>query len=89
MLNGMLNGWALIDAAIVLGLSYGVYRKNRASAVALLGFYLVNQVLMRVGGDAGAGIGLVLVFSFFFVQGVRGTFAYHRFTHQDDTASAV
>lgn len=85
LLNGLVDAWAFLDGAILLGLAYGTYRKSRASAVGLLGYYLLNQVLMRmeVGWSMGGGLVFTLLFTFFFVQGVRGAFLHHRLTHPE------
>ena len=89
VLGGLVDGWAMIDAFITFGLTYGVYRRNRAASVGLLSFYLLNQILMRLDGISTGGIGLALVFTLMFVQGVRGTFAYHRFTTQESAEEAA
>lgn len=83
LLDGAITGWAVLDAAITFGLAYGVFRKSRASAVGLLAYYLLNQVVLRAEVGWGSGLGMAVFFVFFFVQGVRGAFAYHRMSADD------
>ncbi|NKQ34117.1 MAG: hypothetical protein HF973_00705 [Chloroflexi bacterium] len=69
--------FALIDVALIFLLSFGIYKKNRIAAVLLLAYYLINQAIRIAGGNTG-GIVMVAIFTYFFIQGVRGTFAYHK-----------
>lgn len=70
--------FALIDVALIFLLSFGIYKKNRIAAVLLLVYYLINQAVRIVGSGSGSSIVLVAVFTYFFIQGVRGTFLYHK-----------
>ncbi|HIP73084.1 MAG TPA: hypothetical protein EYH05_17025 [Anaerolineae bacterium] len=69
--------FALIDVALIFLLSFGIYKKNRIAAVLLLAYYLINQAIRIAGGNTG-GIGMMAIFTYFFIQGVRGTFLYHK-----------
>jgi hypothetical protein len=73
-----IDAWALVDVAIILGLSYGVYRKSRICAVLLLLFFLVNRIAMWAESGTVSGLPLALVFLWFLGQGVVGTFQHHR-----------
>ena len=71
-------GWAeLLDVAFVLGLSYGVFRKSRVSAVLLLTYFVLARIYLWVALGSLAGWPVAILFGYFFVQGVRGTFAHH------------
>lgn len=80
LLDGVVTSWTALDATVTLGLAYGVYLKSRASAVGLVTYYLLSQILIRTEIGWNIGLGLSVVFVSFFVQGVRGAFAYHRMT---------
>jgi len=69
--------FALIDVVLIFLFSFGVYKKNRLAAVLLLAYYLINQAI-RIAGGSGGGIILVALFTWFFIQGVRGAFLYHK-----------
>jgi hypothetical protein len=73
-----IDAWAFVDVAIMLALSYGVYRKSRTCAVLLLTFFVLNKIIMWMEAGAPSGWLLALVFIWFFGQGVIGTFQYHR-----------
>ena len=87
--GGLLNLWSLGDVAVMLGLSYGTFRGNRFAAAGPLGVYVLNQIVVRLGAEAGGGIFLTLIFVLFFVQGVRGAFALHRLREGDALADAL
>ena len=73
------NAWGFLDVALIFGLAFGLYRKNRASAlVILLHFTLSRIYLWKVDQTVSlASLPLVLVFLYCYVQGVIGTFRYH------------
>ena len=76
---GLKLDWtALLDVIIMLGLSYGVSRKLRWCAFGLLGYFILNKLIMWSEGIGANPFGILfsLVFFYFFCQGVRGTWAY-------------
>ncbi len=76
-LGNIVDAWALIDVAILGALTYGVYRRSRASAVLLFLFYLVEKIFMWSQSGKPNGIVLALVFFYLFGRGIQGTFEYH------------
>jgi hypothetical protein len=81
------DAWAFGDLAIVLALTYGVYRKSRVCAILLFGFFVLNKAVMW--GTAGnvSGLPLALVFMWFYGQGIVGTFQYHKLQRKDEGAA--
>jgi hypothetical protein len=70
-----IDAWYLADVAILLGLSFGVYRKSRVCGALLLVYALASYAhLWAVTGRIRI---LPFVFMYFYVQGIRGAFAYH------------
>lgn len=69
----------LIDALILFGLAYGVYRKSRTSAIVLLVYHLGNRLNMyQRTGDLNVAFGLVAIaITVIYFLGVLGTFAFH------------
>jgi hypothetical protein len=71
---------ALFDAAIFGVVAWRVYRMSRAWAVVgLLGFLgerVYSLYARGVSGGAGLVVGIVILFAF--INGVRGTFAFHK-----------
>ncbi|WP_026688556.1 hypothetical protein [Alteribacter aurantiacus] len=74
--------WAesFIDIFILFLLSFGVYKGSRACAIILLAYYLFNQLFLRLTTDLTNVGSLIVValFSYLFIQGIRGTFEYQR-----------
>jgi hypothetical protein len=73
-----IDGYALFDAAVMLGLTFGVYRKSRSCAVLLLAFFLLSKILMWIGAGNVNGLPFALAFMGAFAAGVLGTFKYHK-----------
>lgn len=68
---------ALTDAFAFLLIAIGLRRRSRLVACVGLGLYLVEFVATHLSApNAGMGVSLVMVCGF--VNGVRGTLAYHR-----------
>ena len=85
--NTPLPLWAVFYAALFAGLGFGIWRMSRACAVSVLPLYIIKIALDYEGtfgksllGSPIARILSTLMFGLiagaFFVQGVRGTFAY-------------
>lgn len=77
------DAWASIDVALMAALSFGVFRKSRTCAILLLALFTLNKILMFVESGTVSGLPLTLIFFYFFIQGVVGTFQYHRWKRED------
>ncbi len=77
------DAWSLIDVALMAALSFGVFRKSRTCAILLLSLFALNKILMLMEAGTVSGLPLTLVFFYFFIQGVVGTFQYHRWKRED------
>ena len=74
------NEWTFIDITIVFGLSYGVFRKNKISAILLLVFSIVPKIIaFFTTGDLKALSGGA-IFIYFFVEALRGILDYESTT---------
>ena len=71
----------LFDVAIVLGLSFGIYKRSRFCAVSLVA-YQVLVVLFYWSQGIRPHLGFLAPLIVCFVYGMRGTFAYHRLAKQ-------
>lgn len=70
--------WNLGDFALIAGLTFGIYKKNRFCALSLLIYYVLFKVSMAAySGKFTHGIG-ALLFGYFFFQGTRATFQIHK-----------
>ncbi|WP_019119378.1 hypothetical protein [Brevibacillus massiliensis] len=75
-----LDSTVFLDIALILALAYGVYRKSRVCAVVLFLFFVTSKLTMLLfaGTTALSVIPSLVIWGYFYLQGVRGTFAYHR-----------
>ncbi|WP_164668245.1 hypothetical protein [Virgibacillus doumboii] len=80
------NPLGYIDAVIFAFLAFGVFKKSRTCAIILLVYFILGQGITLLLGGSLAGIPLALLFLYIYIQGIRGTFAYHK--ESDDTVSS-
>jgi hypothetical protein len=81
------GAWELIDVALLLGLTYGIYRNSRVCAVLMLVYFLAAKLIMLRNGGQGGGLVLGIVFLYYYARGVMGTFAYHKHMRQSPLRS--
>jgi hypothetical protein len=72
------SAWELIDVALIFGLAFGIYRKSRTCAVLMLVYFVAAKILLMVEAGKPNGLLLAIVFTYYFWQGVSGTFSFHR-----------
>lgn len=72
------SAWELIDVALVLGLTFGIYRKSRTCAVVMLVYFLISKIMIVAETGKPTGLVMGFIFLYFYWHGVTGTFAYHR-----------
>ena len=76
-----LNGWALLDVALIFGLTFGVYKKSRVCAGLLFGITLLVGVLMLLDTQTASMFPRIvgsILFGYHFFRGLQGTMTYHR-----------
>lgn len=70
--------WNLSDVVLIFGLTFGIYKKSRACALAMLAYFILSKIIIIAQtGSYNGGI-LAIVFIYYYVYGVIGTFAYHK-----------
>ena len=78
----------LADAIIIFALTYGIYKKrSRACAVSLLSYFLIGNLAIWIQSRRPIGLIFVVFLSYFFFQGIRGTFAYQKIMQAKEAAS--
>ena len=77
-LSGILPGglFHLIDATLLLGLAYGIYRKSRISSIAILLYWSSNFILLA-GSGLFAPLLMQIAFGILYLKGAMGTFTHH------------
>ena len=82
-----LFGWeitslgALVDAGLFALIAFGIYKMSRLAAVLGLLLYLWGQ-LSQILATGKTNFILVILFTLYFIHGIRGTFAYHKLKKQ-------
>jgi hypothetical protein len=71
---------AWVDAVIFAGLGVGIWRMSRVAAVAALLLYIAERIALAP--TVGLSPVMLIAMVSCFVQGVRGTWAFHRFRQQ-------
>jgi len=76
---GNIDQITLLDMAITAVLSFGIYKKSRASAILLFIYFIYMRILLPwMDENVLIGIPFALIFLYFIFKGVRGTIAYHK-----------
>jgi len=81
--------WNWVDLALMLALTFGVYKKHRASAVTLFAYYVVSKIYVWIIYGVFLGVPIAAVFAYFFFRGIQGVFAYHRLASELGEETAV
>lgn len=74
-----LSALAYIDAVIFLIVGFGILKMSRIAALAGLGIYIWGKydLWQTMGPSAFRAPYLIILFTIYFINSVRGTFAYH------------
>ncbi len=72
------TGWTFLDAALIFGLTFGIYKKSRTCAVLMCVYFIVAKILILIGTGKPTGATTAFLFVYFYAQGVIGTFQYHK-----------
>lgn len=83
------SAWELVDTAFVFALAFGIYKKSRTCAVLMLVYFIASKIILIEASGKFTGIFLALIFIYCYVQGVIGTFQYHRFLRNGHTANTL
>lgn len=70
--------WNLSDVVLIFGLTFGIYKKSRTCAVVMLAYFLISKFIIISQTGSFNGSLLAIVFIYYYVYGVIGTFAYHK-----------
>lgn len=70
--------WNLSDVVLIFGLTFGIYKKSRTCAVVMLAYFLISKIIIISQTGSFNGSLLAIVFIYYYVYGVIGTFAYHK-----------
>jgi hypothetical protein len=88
----LLSPWSLIDAVLFALIGLFISRRSRVAALIGLAFYLLevtDRILSGTGGSTGGFSVLAVLFTLFFINGVRGSFALARFQRPPEAVDNV
>ena len=71
-----------IDVALTFGLAYGVARRSRVAALALLTLHLLSTASKLAIGGFPTGLFGGVIFGYFYVRGIIGTWEYEKWRRQ-------
>jgi hypothetical protein len=76
--------WMILDAALMLGLAWGVHRRSRTSAVLLLLAFIAARIVLALDTGRLPFPVLSLLFAWYFARAVQGAVVHHRIVRQAD-----
>lgn len=76
--------WNFIDVALVAGLSFGVWKRSRASAICLFVYFVASKIIIFVETGQASQIVMSVIFLYFFGRAALGAFAWHRIRREQD-----
>lgn len=76
-----IDSWAYLDAAIFALFAWRIRKMSRIFSVLAVILFIIEKALLAMSQGA-AGLPLAIVLLLFFINGVRGTFSYHKLTKQ-------
>lgn len=76
------NALMLVDVGLLTGLTIGLYFKSRVAAVTLFAYFLWAKVSTWSSGQSPMNIMVGVAFLYFYFQGMRGTFIFHKLSKQ-------
>ena len=76
--------FVFLDIALVLGCAFGMYRKSRVASVLLFVYFIASKIIVHAETQSYGGIGVALVFLYFYGRAVLGSFRYHQLEKEQD-----
>lgn len=83
------NLFNLADVALIAGLTFGIWRKSRVCALVMVGYFVASKIILVFKTGNAAGLVVGAVFTYYYFQGVRGTFAWHRLRKEESAEPPV
>ena len=76
-LNYMLDPWILVDAVLIVLLGIFIFRKSRVAATLMVIYFVGSKLLMWIEMGEPKGLLMTMIFLFFYVTAMRGTYIWH------------
>src|SRR5690554_3470633 len=75
---GLVDVWTLIDVALIFLLAFGIYKKSRFAATAMLVYFVFSKISMMIETGKPGGLGIGIIFIYFYYQAMVATYQYHK-----------
>jgi hypothetical protein len=72
--------WNLLNAPLIFGLAFGIYKKNRVCALIMFVYFIAARpgcIIYVIQECNIITFFLTILFIYAFIQGIRGTLTYH------------
>ena len=73
-----------IDVFLILGCAIGMLRKSRAAAVTIFIYFIISKIAITIETGQASGLGVALVFVYFYGKAIQGSFTYHRLMREEN-----
>ena len=67
-----------VDVLLIVGCAIGMLRRSRAAAVTIFVYFIISKIAITIETGQASGLGVALIFLYFYGNAIRGSFAYHR-----------
>jgi hypothetical protein len=76
-LNYFLDPWLLVDVVLIVVLGIFIFRKSRTAATLMVIYFVGSKLLMWAEMGEPKGLPMAIIFLFFYVTAMRGTYIWH------------
>ena len=73
-----------IDVIIILICGYGMLRQSRAAPIVIFVYFILSRAYIVLETGKMAGIGISLIFLYFYGKAIQGAFVYHKMKKEED-----
>jgi hypothetical protein len=66
------------DIVLIICCAFGIYKKSRFAAVLIFVYFIFAKIVIGIESGKFSGIGMGLVFLYFYGKAIQGAFAFHK-----------
>jgi len=81
LFNGPAN---FIDVALILACAFGMYKRSRVASVLIFIYFIAAKAIISIETKAYSGLGMALVFLYFYGKAIQGSFVYHKLEKEEN-----
>ena len=71
--------WMFFDVILISLCAWGLKKYSRTAAITIFIYFIVSKVIISIEFNQFSGLGMGLLFIYFFFQAIRGTIFYHSY----------